>query len=239
MEQWNGYEAKKYIIDGREAIVVFPKISPNGRWALKTEYFDAFPDVQIALLNRGYHIAHIKTRTRWYVPEDNASKAALAEFMHTELGLSDKCVIIGMSCGGMQGIYFGAEYPQYVSCMYLDAPVVNLLSCPFGVGRELEDNAMIDEFVAATGKSLADMLSYRNHPLDRLPELAGHGIPVILVSGDSDTVVPYCENGIYIDKIYRENNCIIRTIIKPGGDHHPHSLPDNTPILSFIAEYDI
>lgn len=238
MEFWNGFEIKKFPLDGTEALVVFPKVKPNGRWALKTEYFDAFPDVQIELLNKGYHIAHIKTRTRWYVPEDNASKAALAVYMHHELGLSEKCVIIGMSCGGMQGIYFGACYPQYVSCMYLDAPVVNLLSCPFGVGGKGMGSEVVDEFTSGTGMTLSDLLSYRNHPLDRLPELAGHNIPVILVSGDSDTIVPYHENGVFVDKIYRENNCVIQTIIKEGGDHHPHSLPDNTPILSFIAEYD-
>lgn len=238
MELWNGFEYKKYILDGREATIVFPKIKPNGKWALKTEYFDAFPDVQTELLNRGYHLAYIETRTRWFVPEDNISKAVLAQFMHSELKLSDKCVIIGMSCGGMQGIYFAHDYPQFVSCMYLDAPVVNLLSCPFGVGREKPDNDMAIEFVNATGKTLSDIINYRNHPYDKLNKLVQYNIPVFLVSGDSDTIVPYNENGFYIDKIYRENGCIIETVIKEGGDHHPHSLPDNTPILSFIAEYD-
>ena len=122
--------------------------------------------------------------------------------------------------------------------MYLDAPVVNLLSCPFGVGREKPDNDMAIEFVNATGKTLSDIINYRNHPYDKLNKLVQYNIPVFLVSGDSDSIVPYNENGFYIDKIYRENGCIIETVIKEGGDHHPHSLPDNTPILSFIAEYD-
>ena len=237
MDMWNGFRKQMYVIDGREAVVVFPDTEPNGRWALKTEYFDAFPDVQISLLKKGYHIAYISTRTRWYVPEDNVSKAKLAEFMNSELGLAQKCVIIGMSCGGMQGIYFADEYPQYVSCMYLDAPVVNFLSCPFGVGMSFSDFS--EEFVAHTGKTLSDMLAYRDHPLDRLPSLVKKNIPLFLVSGDSDSIVPFRDNGYYIEKIYRDNCGVIESVIKPGGDHHPHSLPDNTPILEFINKYDL
>ena len=44
-----------------------------------------------------------------------------------------------MSCGGLCAINFAAKYPDLVSVLYLDAPVVNLLSCPmgFGVGEPL------------------------------------------------------------------------------------------------------
>ena len=42
MEIWNGFKLEKSIFEGRELISVFPE-KPNGKWALKTEYFDAFP----------------------------------------------------------------------------------------------------------------------------------------------------------------------------------------------------
>ena len=40
-------------IDDREAIIVIPD-KPNGKWALKTEYFGAFPSVEIELLDEDY-----------------------------------------------------------------------------------------------------------------------------------------------------------------------------------------
>lgn len=237
MEDYNGFELKRKKLNGRDVTIVFPKKgTENGRWALKSEYFEAFPDVQIKLLEKGYHLAYIQNKTRFHVPEDTEARAALAEYMHSKYGLSEKCVLIGMSCGGMQGIYFATKYPQYVSCMYLDAPVVNFLSCPAGLGRA--SGLMWEEFETNIGMTMSELIGYRNHPLDNLPKLVKHKIPVILVSGDSDKTVPYEENGMFLDQIYRENGIAIETIIKKGGDHHPHGLEDNTPIIEFILRYD-
>lgn len=238
MEHWNGFELKKEIINGREAMIVCPSQgTANGKWTLKTEYFNAFPSVKVELLQRGYHVAHIKNISRWNLPEDTDAKAGLAEFMIQKYNLSLKCVIIGMSCGGMQGIYFASKYPQYVSCMYLDAPVINLLSCPAGLGKG--NNDYFEEFKHDTGMSLEDLLSYRNHPLDHFSNLIESNIPVILVCGDSDLLVPYNENGRLLNNIYIKHGKIIETIIKEGAGHHPHALEDNTPIIDFILKYDV
>lgn len=235
MENWRGYDLEKRELFGREVIIVYPK-KPNGRWALKTEYFDAFPEVELELLSLGYHIFHIKNITRWHKDEDTEARAKLAEYVQQEMGLSKKCVIVGMSCGGMQGIYFGAKYPEFVSCMYLDAPVVNLLSCPAGLGKG--SNEDFKEFEEHKGIDFMQLLSYREHPLDYIPRLVQNNIPVVLVSGDSDSIVPFEENGKLLKNAYLENGCTIKTIIKEGADHHPHGLGDNTPIIDFIKEYD-
>ena len=198
----------------------------------------AFPETEIKLVEKGYHLVHIKNQTRWHVWEDTEARAELAKYMHETLGLSKKCVIVGMSCGGMQGIYFGAKYPQYVSCMWLDAPVVNLLSCPFGLGKPLSSD-MRKEFIKNKGMDLPELMAYREHPLDFIPKLVENDIPVFLVAGDSDSVVPYDENGIYLEKAYRKAGRTIETVIKPGCDHHPHGLSDDTPILEFIEKYDV
>lgn len=239
---FHGFEKKTFKLAERDAIVVYPKEgSSNGKWALKTEYFGAFPDTEIKLLEMGYHVAHIATKTRWYVHEDNEAKAALAEYMHKELGLSEKCVIVGMSCGGMQGIYFGAVYPQYVSCMYLDAPVVNLLSVVFGLGKTASCPDLPGfqaQFIRDKKMTLADTISYREHPLDYIPKLVEHRIPAVIVSGDSDTVVCYEENGIFLQKAYEKAGIPLEVYIKKGGNHHPHGLSDNTPIVDFVLKYD-
>ena len=241
MKDFHSYDMETVNICGRDALIVYPKVTSNGKWVLKTEYFDAFPDTEIKLLERGYHVAHIPTITRWYVKEDNAAKKALADYMHDVLGLSKKCAIVGMSCGGMQGIYFASEYPECVSCMYLDAPVVDLLSVVFGLGKtsscpDLE--GFQKQFIRDKNMTLADTISYREHPLDYIPTLVKHRIPMVLVSGDSDTVVCYEENGIFLERAYENEKIPYEVHIKPGGDHHPHGLADNTPIVEFLTKYD-
>lgn len=237
MENYFGYDLLTDKLGDREIKIVFPKAgTENGKWVLKTEYFEAFPEVELALVAKGYHIAHISNITRWHVPEDTDARAALAEHMHTKYGLNKKCVVIGLSCGGMQGIYFAAKYPQYVSCLYLDAPVVNFLSCPAALGKGSGSN--YKEFIQHTGMDQVKLLSYRNHPFDNIHHLVENKIPLVLVCGDSDRRVPYDENGIFLTEAYQKSGCPCLTILKEGCDHHPHGLDDTTPILNFILEHD-
>ncbi len=234
MSEWNGFELIEEKVSERNAVIVVPD-TPNGKWALKTEYFGAFPDAEIELVKMGYYLAHIENVTRWHDPSDTDARAALAEHMHEKYKTEKKCVIVGMSCGGMQGIYFATKYPELVSCMYLDAPVVNFLSCPAGLGKAT--NSLYDEFFEHKNMTVSELLSYRDHPLDRLDKLAEYKIPVILVCGDSDTVVPYEENGMLIKKAYEKVGAEIETFVKENCDHHPHGLEDITPIVDFIIKH--
>ena len=236
MEKYYGYDLLTDTLAGREIKIVFPKEdAKNGKWILKTEYFDAFPAAELALVEKGYHIAHIRNITRWHMWEDTESRAVLAEHMHTKYGLSKKCVIVGMSCGGMQGIYFAAKHPEYVSCMYLDAPVVNLLSCPGGLCGA--NGSLLEEFKRDKGMGMEELISYREHPLDYIPELVKHNIPIVLVCGDADKSVPYEQNGKLLKEAYEKNGCNIKFIMKKGG-HHPHGLEDNAPIVDFVLNWD-
>lgn len=234
---WNGFERLDFLFEGREAILILPKDENKcNKWLLKTEYFDAFPNFEIEMVARGWHLAFLKNKTRWCLDEDLDMKARFADFLKEEFGLYDKCVPVGMSCGGLIGSKFAARHPEKVSCLYLDAPVMNLLSCPGGVGigsiginyKEMED---------ATGITLSQLINYREHPVDKMPILLENNIPIILVAGDSDPVVPYCENGAMLEKFYKENGGEIEVYIKPGCAHHPHGFDDPTPIIDFVLAH--
>ena len=233
---YNGFRRIDFTFEGREALLIFPdKPNEKKNWLLKTEYFDAFPDFQIQMLHRGWHLAYIKNITRWCLEEDLDLKKRFAEFLHTEYGLHEKCVPVGMSCGGLIGSKLAAKYPECVSALYLDAPVMNFLSCPAGLG--VGEHALMDEFVAATGLDLPKLICYREHPIDKMHLLLENKIPVIMVYGDSDVVVPYTENGALLEKFYKENGGIIEVYGKEGCGHHPHGLADNTPIIEFVEKY--
>lgn len=233
---WNDFERLDFQLDGRKAILVCPKTPrADKKWLLKTEYFGAFPAFELEMLNRGYYVAYIKNTTRWCLPEDTDAKALLCEFLTNELGLYTKCMTVGMSCGGMQSVYLAAKYPGYVAAMYLDAPVLNLLSCPCGLG--VAEVNFYDEYVKATGRNVSELLNYRNHPIDMVDSVIAEGIPAILICGDSDKTVPYIENGKYLSEKYRKSDVPFVEILKKNCDHHPHGLDDLTPLIKFTEKY--
>ena len=233
---WNGFKQIIFLFEDREATIVFPeRPNENKNWMLKTEYFGAFPDFEIEMLKRGWHLAYIKNVTRWCLDEDLDLKKRFAEYLHEQYGLYHKCVPVGMSCGGMIACKLAAKYPNLISALYLDAPVMNLLSCPADIG--IAKSGLLQEFIDATGITLSELTYYREHPIDKIPLLLKNNIPIMLVYGDSDNVVPYHENGAILEKYYRENGGMIEVIGKANCGHHPHGLEDNTPIIEFVERY--
>ncbi len=233
---WNGFKRIDFTFEDREAILVFPdKANENKNWLFKTEYFNAFPNFEIEMVQKGWHLAYIKNVTRWCLDEDIDLKKRFCHYLSEEYGLYEKCVPVGMSCGGLIGTKFAAKYPECVSALYLDAPVMNLLSCPAGLGNAA--NQYLSEFTSATGMNLSQLICYREHPIDKMHLLLDNKIPVILVYGDSDDIVPYEENGAILEKYYRENDGVIISIGKENCGHHPHGLADNTPIIEFVDRH--
>ncbi len=230
---WNGFKRIDFEFEGKEAILIFPENpDKNKNWLIKTEYFDAFPAFEIEMVKRGWHLAFLKNTTRWCLDSDLDLKKQFADFLASEYGLNNKCVPVGMSCGGLIGVKFAAKYPEYVKALYLDAPVMNFLSCPAGIGKAGSD--LMQEFMEETGMDIVSLINYRENPVDKMHILLENNIPVIVVYGKIDNIVPYDENGEMLEKYYRKNNGNIVAIGKDDCGHHPHGLSDNTPIIEFI-----
>ena len=129
-------------------------------------------------------------------------------------------------------------YPELVSVMYLDAPVLNILSMA-GLGECRHEclAGMWRELVATYGFSRSTIVNFRNSPIDHLEKLIHHQIPVIMLYGNSDDIVIYEENGKVLENFYKENGGTIKVICRSMGGHHPHGLEDPTPIIDFIEKY--
>lgn len=233
---WNGFERLDFELDDRRATVVFPHTRVKyQKWVLKTEYLDAYPEVEIELLKKGYARAFISNRSRWCVAGDLEAKAEFCAFLQAEYGWNQQCVPLGMSCGGMIAIYFAARYPERVAGLYLDAPVTNLLSCPCNVGNG--KSRIYEEFCEATGMTVIDMINYRNHPIDRIDDLLRHRISILLVCGDRDEDVPYEENGKVFARRYLDGGGILKEIVVSGRGHNPHHPGDLDPVFEFMNQY--
>ena len=63
-------------------------------------------------------------------------------------------------------------HPDYVSALYLDAPLLNMLSYPMGYGVGTQHLYVFDEEIApAYGFTLSDLINYRDMPYDRIHTL--------------------------------------------------------------------
>ena len=229
---------EEFAFEGWPAAIVTPENPhPDGRWAIYTEYFGAFPVVAEALLKNGFRIVRLENENRWGLDSDEKRRWRFADYLERDRGFSHRCVTIGMSCGGLHAIRFAALQPERIAAMYLDAPVINLLSCPMAYGRRRQDEAIVQECLQALKLTEAELLSYRKHPLDVLPILVDAKVPVALVYGEADETVPFQENGRLLLELYQERDLPIVAIGKPGCGHHPHGLEDPQPIVDFILKH--
>ena len=84
---------------------------------------------------------------------------------------------------------------------------------------------------------MSQLITYRDMPQDQIPVLLQHKIPAVLVCGLSDHIVPYHENGVILQQAYEAAGVDFAYFLKPGCDHHPHGLEDNSEVLKFILEH--
>lgn len=234
---WNGFECEKFVFCERTAVIIKPKEKANGRMLLKTEYLDAFPELDIEMLKRGYYLIHIFHRTRWASDEETDIMADFVLHCAKKLNADKRCVLEGMSCGGLQAAKFAEKYPELVSVMYLDAPVLNILS-QVGFGEHKSDavEQTWRELVATYGFNKSTVVNFRKSPIDNMKPLIENNIPVIMVYGNADSIVVYEENGKVLESYYKENGGNIKVIAKSMCGHHPHGLDDPAPIITFIEE---
>ena len=235
--EYHGFKRIDFMFENTEAILVFPNSESNKKnWVFKMEYFDAFPDVELSLLKDGYYLAFLKNMNRWCMEEDLDKKKRFCDYLTKIYGLNEKCVPVGMSCGGLIATSFAIKYPEHVSVMYLDAPVLNLLSCPGGFG--VAKNELLKEFLTVTGMTISELVCYRNSPIDKMESLKESKIPVVLIYGEQDIVVPFIENGMILKKYLDEHNIPCLCIGKSNCAHHPHGLDDSSIIVDFIESHN-
>lgn len=240
-ELWNGFRCEKFTFEGKDAIVVFPdEPAKDSKIVLKTEYWGAFPDVEIQLLRNGYHLAFLKNSSRLAPKEDCDRKAAFIKFLAAKYNLSEKCIPVGMSCGGAHAVRFAGYYPELVACMYIDAPVLNYCDFP---GKAKYQGIWEKEFLAAyPDMKHYKLLSFPHHPINMADTLIANHIPILMVYGTEDTTVVYEENGKLLEDAF-EGTDLLKVIAVEARGHHPHGLVsysatvDNSAIVQYILDH--
>ncbi len=220
----------EFQFEGRRAAVVIPD-NANGEWVWKAEFFHAFDQAERALYDDGYTRVYHSVSDRYGSYEAIRMMHRFYRYVVREFGLREKCHLFGFSRGGLYAFNFCLSYPEYVASLYLDAPVLDMKSWP--PKGSAEQAQLFAEYTLN-----ADTLPlFRENPIDNLDEFFALDIPLMVVAGASDELVPFDENaGILLDYC-RERGIAVETVIKPTCGHHPHSLEDPTPIVSFVKRH--
>lgn len=237
--QWHGFTRHDFQVDGKPVLVVAPKQPATGRpWVWHGEFFGHKPDPDIALLERGFHIAYMRVPDMLGAPAAVAHWNAFYHELTSKYGLAKQVALVGLSRGGLYCYNWAAANPQHVACLYGDAPVCDFKSWPGGRGKGKGSPRDWQLVLQQYGfSSEAEALAYDKNPIDNLAPLAEAGVPLLHVYGDADEVVPWDENTGVIARRYRELGGSISLIAKPGVGHHPHGLDDSTPIVDFILKH--
>jgi alpha-beta hydrolase superfamily lysophospholipase len=149
-------------------------------------------------------------------------------------GLSRKAVLEGMSRGGVYVYNWAAANPTKVAAVYVDNPLLNIRDW---ATKSLEkgSSTMLGDLKKAYGLITDEQVkNFKGGPIDEVNEIVKGNYPSLILCADEDEAVSPDTNTNLFETMIKERNGTVRVIHKPGFKHHPHSLPDPTPIVDFI-----
>ncbi len=239
VQDWNGYRQMNLDVGGRPALLVLPREPATNRpWIWRTEFFGHEPQADLALLNKGFHVAYINMENMYGGPTAMGHMDEFYGLLTKAYGLSPKVALEGMSRGGLFALNWAILNPDKVSAIYLDAPVCDFKSWPAGFGKGAGSPNDWQMCKQAYGLNSDDNArSYTMGPLDNLTGLAKAHVPILSIVGTADDVVPVAENTRILQDRYKVLGGEITVIEKPGIGHHPHSLEDPKPIVDFFLKH--
>lgn len=235
---YKGYDRYDFTVDGCPAIVVIPRQATAGKpWVWRAEFFDAFPQVDLALLAKGFHLVYIGVGNTFGCPDALKHWDVFYEQLTEKYGLSRKPVLEGLSRGGLYAFNWAADNTDKVACILADNAVLDFKSWPGGKGKGRGSPGDWKKLIRDYHfQSEAEALAYAKNPVDNLAPLAKAKVPLFLLCGDADDVVPYPENGAIVKERYEKLGAPVTVLIKKGMGHHPHGLNDPTPVVEFILK---
>jgi sialidase-1 len=237
-EEWMGWSKVEFQVDGRNAFLIKPtKAASSNPWIWRTEFFGHEPQADLALLEKGFHVAYVDVQNLYGGPLAMKVMDTFYQRVVDDFGLSRKTVLEGFSRGGLFTINWAARHPDRVACIYNDAPVCDFLSWPAGKGRGKGSRADWERLKKIYDFNDEQAAISPLNPIRQLELLAKAKVPLLHVCGATDDVVPIEENSLMVRDRYSELGGSFQLISKPNCNHHPHSLKDPTRIVNFVLTH--
>ena len=66
---YSRFPLERFVVDGRDCLLVAPlKAAPGTPWIWRTEFFGAFAQADVALVERGFHLAYMDVQNMYGAP---------------------------------------------------------------------------------------------------------------------------------------------------------------------------
>ena len=212
-----------FLLNGRHAFLMAPPKTPStpggerGRpWVFYGPTLAAYPDqaeswMHQQLLDAGIAVAGIDVGEAYGSPHAFPHFEGLYDNM-VDQGYSKKPALLGRSRGGLWVSSWALEHTDRVAGIAGIYPVYDYVTYP-GVKRA----------ATAYGVTAAELLEQQHalNPIKRAHELAAAKIPVFIIHGIDDKVVPLAANSAALETIYTENGVAdLIKVMKVKGQGH-------------------
>ena len=113
---WNEFHREDFRVNGRSCIVVQPRVALASRpWIWRMEFFGAFPAVDLALLEKGFHLAYMDVQDMYGAPVAMGHMDAFYSYLNGSYRFSEKAVLEGFSRGGLFALNWAARRAESVA----------------------------------------------------------------------------------------------------------------------------
>jgi Prolyl oligopeptidase family len=210
--------AETFEVDGHQAFVyAAPKPAPAKPWLWYAPTLNGVSLVQRklyfeSLMQAGVSIAGFDLGEVRGAPGSTAKFSLFYDEM-VKRGWSPQPILLGQSRGGLMMLAWGARNPDKARAFVGIYPVCNLASWPLKNSKA----ATLADFGIPEAE-LVEKLGQLN-PVDNLQGLLANKVPMFVVHGDSDLVVPYDDNTRLLKERYEAGGGSITVKIIPGEGH--------------------
>jgi len=238
---WHGFQQERFLFEGRNAYIVKPAHPlPGNPWVWNAYFPDWHLEMDSILLSKGFYIAYINCEDMYGNPAAMQVWDKFYQHLINNYSFAQKTVLEGVSRGGLYVYSWAKRNPEKVSCIYGEAPVMDIKSWPGGKGKGRgapEDWARCLKAFSLTEQGAID---FKDNPIDNIEALAAYKIPIIHVVCARDSIVPLAENTAVFAKKYLSLGGAIQIDtmtqnINPVGHHYDITNPNY--YADFIIKY--
>lgn len=168
------------------------------------------------LLAKGIWIAGVDVGESYGAPAGRSVFTKFYKTVTSRYHLSPKPCFLAQSRGGLMSFGWAAEHPGHVGCIAAIYPVLNLTSWP------PHGSAQVGQAATAYGYNSVAEFQEREiqlSPISHAGPLAKAKIPILILHGDSDRLVPMQENSRPFVTTYTGLGGAAELVVVPGKGH--------------------
>lgn len=212
---------ESFLVEGRPAFIFLPpeeKRTQPQPWIMYAPTLPPYPDKHEKWMHEqfvaaGIAVAGIDSGESYGSPKGQASMSALYEELTKNRGFAARPCLLGRSRGGLWVSSWAIANPDKVAGIAGIYPVFDLQTYPKLARAAPAYNMTVAELEAGLAKF---------NPIARIDVLAKAKIPVCIIHGDDDKVVPLKENSATLADRYQQAGAgdLVELIVAKGQGHN-------------------